>query len=729
MSRHSASGNMIGETGVILLILSAVKNDYRIEELVSQSANMVVYRASGKDSQIFALTRLVLSDDIAENLTAEHFDTALAQLKELAHPCLRSVLDGGCDEIDHQPWFVSQWWEGETLEDRLADATFDESDLHRLQGLAQVLIEKVTPYAGALAFQPNQIVSTKAADNSTIETFTIDLYQWMDDWAMGSSPGSTVDPQKRLSRLVTVIQGPPIARPIFPAVIEPPGVTTLASAKSGGGMGKILLIVGTLAALVIGAFLYSKSQNEDRLAENEEVDTAQSPRVIHESAKVTPPEKTVAKVRPKKPTFEWMKENNQVFADDETRLGELVGQWVNVWGKVKSVSDKGEWVFALTEGGEVPLKARLESESDVDVEGRSVSVIGFLEEGHLLKIPKVFADDIIHDNKLIAERRTFSVKDEKTIIGLKGERIRFVGKMLELEAAGSSVYLHFKENKKKGVLAGKISTKNLSKTHNLAFFKALKGKTVGITGKVTQSGSKRGWYVLFERNMDFEVIGEEPQVAKIPEAPEPAAGGMERPPAGEISDLDAADRSARAKKAGRWVAIQGRVKEVNGSGEWTFENEGGEPLKARMSEGVPAEDVEGRLVSVIGLLKSADLFIIERPDDIEVIEEKVVVAEQKEYSIEDQAKIQARAGETVTLRGKVLSSGASGSGKTLYLNFTAKRPVLAIGVKLSAAEEGLDAEFLERFVGHEIAVTGVVEEEYGGHRFVIVITRKDQIGK
>ncbi|MDB4615697.1 hypothetical protein OAG80_04600, partial [Akkermansiaceae bacterium] len=222
---------------------------------------------------------------------------------------------------------------------------------------------------------------------------------------------------------------------------------------------------------------------------------------------------------------------------------------------------------------------------------------------------------------------------------------------------------------------------------------------------------------------------EEPQVAKIPEAPEPAAGGMERPPAGEISDLDAADRSARAKKAGRWVAIQGRVKEVNGSGEWTFENEGGEPLKARMSESVPAEDVEGRLVSVIGLLKSADLFIIETPDDIEVIEEKVVVAEQKEYRIEDQAKIQARAGETVTLRGKVLSSGASGSGKTLYLNFTAKRPVLAIGVKLSAAEEGLDAEFLERFVGHEIAVTGVVEEEYGGHRFVIVITRKDQIGK
>ncbi|MDB4407169.1 hypothetical protein N9173_01275 [bacterium] len=137
MSRHSASGNMIGETGVILLILSAVKNDYRIEELVSQSANMVVYRASGKDGQIFALTRLVLSDDIAESLTAEHFETALAQLKDLEHPCLRSVLDGGCDEIDHQPWLVSQWWEGETLEDRLADATFDDSDLHRLQGLAQ----------------------------------------------------------------------------------------------------------------------------------------------------------------------------------------------------------------------------------------------------------------------------------------------------------------------------------------------------------------------------------------------------------------------------------------------------------------------------------------------------------------------------------------------------------------------------------------------------------------
>ena len=52
-----------------------------------------------------------------------------------------------------------------------------------------------------------------------------------------------------------------------------------------------------------------------------------------------------------------------------------------------------------------------------------------------------------------------------------------------------------------------------------------------------------------------------------------------------------------------------------------------------------------------------------------------------------------------------------------------------VGVKVKDAEEGLNLEFLKKFVGYEIVVTGLALEEYGGHRFVISITKKDQISK
>ena len=50
-------------------------------------------------------------------------------------------------------------------------------------------------------------------------------------------------------------------------------------------------------------------------------------------------------------------------------------------------------------------------------------------------------------------------------------------------------------------------------------------------------------------------------------------------------------------------------------------------------------------------------------------------------------------------------------------------------MKVKDAEEGLNMEFLKKFVGYEIVVTGLALEEYGGHRFVISITKKDQISK
>ena len=57
-----------------------MKNDYQIQELVAQSAKMVVYLATDKEGQSYALTRLLLSDEMLESFLSEQFDVALSSL-------------------------------------------------------------------------------------------------------------------------------------------------------------------------------------------------------------------------------------------------------------------------------------------------------------------------------------------------------------------------------------------------------------------------------------------------------------------------------------------------------------------------------------------------------------------------------------------------------------------------------------------------------------------------
>ena len=720
-----------------------MKNDYQIQELVAQSAKMVVYLATDKEGQSYALTRLLLSDEMLESFLSEQFDVALSQLMTLEHPCLRGVVDGGLDEVDNQPWVISQWGEGANLEDRLADQQFGEPELKRLHGLAQVLIEKISPFAGAITFQPNFIINTKAADGSTIETFTIDFFHWFDDWASGVSPGSSVDPNRKLANLVTLIQGPSISRPIFPTVIEPPAVTQLASAKSSGLTCKVLLIVGVLVTLVMGglAFLKNRKPKEPEVASIEESEEKKPSKAISEgrpkkveaSARrpVESSEKTSKlKGRPERPDIEWLEKNQQLSAKDEGRRKELAGKWVNVRGWVEAVSGEGEWTFEIERSDGVPLKARLEGRSTLKVEGQAVAVIGFLVNKDLLVIPKLWGDDVLADDELLEERRPFTVQDATRIEEMEGRTIRLTGKVLELEEGSTSIFLHFKKLEgKNAILAGKISKKKFTKTHDAKFFKGLVGKNITVTGVVTKSLSRKGQYVLFERNKDLELAGETPVGVMVKKPSEPTNPRNERPSLGEMKEVKAEDEKAREENEGRWVILEGQVEKVNAEREFHFVvDEGGEPLTAKLNEG-EIENLAGKMVTAVGVLKNSGLLVIEKASDVEVGESVVAPDKGKEFTVADQIEIRSSEGEVITVRGKILSASASSSGKTLYLNFTDKRPILALGVKVKDAEEGLNLEFLKKFVGYEIVVTGLALEEYGGHRFVISITKKDQISK
>ena len=250
-----------------------------------------------------------------------------------------------------------------------------------------------------------------------------------------------------------------------------------------------------------------------------------------------------------------------------------------------------------------------------------------------------------------------------------------------------------------------------------------------MTGVVTKSLSRKGQYVLFERNKDLELAGETPVGVIVKKPSEPTNPRNERPSLGEMKEVKAEDEKAREENEGRWVILEGQVEKVNAEREFHFVvDEGGEPLTAKLNEG-EIENLAGKMVTAVGVLKNSGLLVIEKASDVEVGESVVAPDKGKEFTVADQIEIRSSEGEVITVRGKILSASASSSGKTLYLNFTDKRPILALGVKVKDAEEGLNLEFLKKFVGYEIVVTGLALEEYGGHRFVISITKKDQISK
>ncbi len=85
------------------------------------------------------------------------FESALAQLMQLNHDCLRSVVNGGLDPVDGYPWVAARWWDGVALTDRVRHHDLTEEELLRIQAYSKSLINALGPIAGTVAFTPASI--------------------------------------------------------------------------------------------------------------------------------------------------------------------------------------------------------------------------------------------------------------------------------------------------------------------------------------------------------------------------------------------------------------------------------------------------------------------------------------------------------------------------------------------------------------------------------------------
>jgi hypothetical protein len=272
-----------------------MRSDYHLQDLVFQDSDRVVYRAHGKDGSAHAIVRLKLPPETLPVLAEGCFDRALQELTALEHLCLRPVVDGGLDPVDGYPWVAVRWWPGPHLNDRIDAAPLSDTGIDLLEENANSLIEYLGVRAGAISFDPSEIVNTESLQGKPVETFVINYWTWFNDRAESRSPGTGKSAPRALRKLVKSLRPveepaaatPPTARMVVqPAIPREPVITpppkTITPPKTPVTSVKTSLLapiitVITLLALVSGGVWLALERRAQIIAEEQEKARGRTP--------------------------------------------------------------------------------------------------------------------------------------------------------------------------------------------------------------------------------------------------------------------------------------------------------------------------------------------------------------------------------------------------------------------------------------------------------------------
>lgn len=196
-----------------------MQSDYHLQDLVFQDSDRVVYRAHSKDGSAHAIVRLKLPPETLPILAEGCFDRALEELSALEHLCLRPVVDGGLDPVDGYPWVAVRWWPGPLLSQRIEAGPLSGTGIDLLEENANSLIEYLGVRAGAISFDPAEIVHTESLQGKPVETFVINYWNWFNNRAESRSPGSEKSAPRALRKLVNSLR--PVEAPAAETVETP----------------------------------------------------------------------------------------------------------------------------------------------------------------------------------------------------------------------------------------------------------------------------------------------------------------------------------------------------------------------------------------------------------------------------------------------------------------------------------------------------------------------------
>ena len=163
-----------------------MRSRFQISELVWQDQSGVIFLAEdGSTGEKVALRRFFLGQGQSPGLEESEragFLEAIELLRQLRHPSLRPVIEGGVDPVDGVPFIATQWVEGETLEGRLERGLLPPGEGELLVRQALEVMELLGSYfeVGAhwLKLAPLDVVVAQSQDGPRF-TFWLSLARWM----------------------------------------------------------------------------------------------------------------------------------------------------------------------------------------------------------------------------------------------------------------------------------------------------------------------------------------------------------------------------------------------------------------------------------------------------------------------------------------------------------------------------------------------------------------------
>ncbi|MGC6582778.1 MAG: hypothetical protein ACON4K_10720 [Akkermansiaceae bacterium] len=495
-----------------------VKSNYRIEDILHQSAQQIVYRVTDLQGQSLALIRLIFGEAELGGLEDGVFSKALEVLRQLDHPCLRRVVDGGQDEVDGAPWVVTHWSDGPSVKERHEAGGFDREDKITLEGQARSLIEGLEGFAATIKFDAAQIVGIQALDGSKVETFGIDLREWFMVYARTGDAYFDRNPELGLARLLGSL---PVSAPMVSSAVAPPpspAARQVALSSSGSGASTGITVTMILLAVAVGGGFWlaqKKREPESNVAQSEavaQVKEKSSSGVVHPAAEPTlrdgrtpsafpVKENQIPAISVERPPAGEMAE---VSAEDSAAMKANVGKWVILTGRVVGTPSNGKWVFEEeTEDGK-EIIGKLGEGDMSDAIGFKITAVGFLVSEEEFAVVSQKDVEIDKEGGSFEFKEYYTIKNEKKIWELEGERLTLQGKVLRAEksGSGSTFYLVFTEERP--YLAAAIGSDDEKYGVTFKYLESLEGKRIRVTGKAEAERGKKRFILRMSGKDDIE---------------------------------------------------------------------------------------------------------------------------------------------------------------------------------------------------------------------------------
>lgn len=159
---------------------------FELKDIVAQDKNGIVYVAKdtvlGRKVSIRRFLPFGQSGGGLEKEESVAFEIASKRLSELEHVSLRSIIIGAVDPIDSIPYLVTEWVDGVSLKELLADETMDPAlviDVLRIALETSIIISHVLGEEAVWVETEVESIVVGTEENGRGFTFWISPFKWL----------------------------------------------------------------------------------------------------------------------------------------------------------------------------------------------------------------------------------------------------------------------------------------------------------------------------------------------------------------------------------------------------------------------------------------------------------------------------------------------------------------------------------------------------------------------